>query len=73
MVSLPTFEHLWSKTAVDLFFFYNNIEKVGAELVLFSIQFEKAHVTADLIIIVCTLIDNSYEPISAGCLTGIVK
>ena len=29
---------------------------------LFSV--EKARVTSDVIVIVCTLLDNSYEPIS---------
>ena len=35
---------------------------VQAELALFSV--EKTHVTSDVIFIVCTLIDNSCEPIS---------
>ena len=40
------------------------MEKVRAELAIFFIE-ESARVTADVILIVCTLIDNSYEPISA--------
>ena len=39
------------------------MEKVRAELAIFFA--EKARVTSDVIFIVCTLIDNSYEPISA--------
>ena len=48
---------------VPSIFFYNNMEKVRAELILFSVK--KARVTSDVIFIVCTLIDKSYEPISA--------
>ena len=43
--------------------FLQNMEKLRAELAIFF--FEKARVTSDVILIVCTLIDNSYEPISA--------
>ena len=41
--------------------FHCQVEKVSAEFALFSI--EKACITSDLTFIVCTLIDNSYEPI----------
>ena len=45
------------------FFFYNNMEKVRAELALFSVEKSRAlHLTSFLN--VCSLIDNSYEPIS---------
>ena len=40
-------------------FFYNNMEKVRAELA------ESARVTSDVAFVVCTLINNSYEPKSA--------
>ena len=43
---------------LPLICFYNNVEKVQMELAVFSI--EKVHVTSDI----CTVIDNSYEPIS---------
>ena len=45
------------------FVFYNYMEKVQAEFALFSIG--KALVKSDVIFIVCSLIDNSGEPISA--------
>ena len=38
------------------------MENVWAELILFSI--EKKRMLSDVIFILCTLIDNSYEPIS---------
>ena len=40
------------------------MEKGRAELAIFLFV-EKARATSDVIFIVCTLIDNSYEPISA--------
>ena len=44
------------------FVFYNNMEKIRAELALFSVV--NARVASDVIFIVCTLKDNSYEQIS---------
>ena len=41
------------------------MEKIPAELAIFF-RWESARVTSDVIFIVCTLIDNGYEPISDG-------
>ena len=46
-----------------IFFLTNNTEKLRVELALFCIE-KSVHVTSDIISIVCTLTDNSYEPIS---------
>ena len=45
------------------FVFYNNMEKVWVTLLYFP--WESVRITPGVIFIVCTLIDNSYEPISA--------
>ena len=37
------------------------MEKVRAELAIFFVKKESARVTSDVIFIVCTLIDNSYD------------
>ena len=41
------------------------MEKVRAELAIFFVEKARAFNTSDVIFIVSTLIDSSYEPISA--------
>ena len=64
---MPSFEHFMVYKSIDcrrfvfvVVAFYNNMDKVRAGLASFSFIFP-----SDVIFLLCKLIDNSYEPISA--------